>query len=761
MTTSYRFAKRARKASVFSKIAPILATGFGFVAFALVIPSNTSSKPEARIFTQGLSIQIDHSSPAFAALEDTLSADTQADPAAMAQVAEVRMIQAAPTTVLFSGVAVAEPIALKILRDTRREDSLLIQEHAQRLQNSHVLVAALSQAFPTVVSAPRRTVADSGGSVLDISEAQASGATVISNGQIVASVSERFSAPTNAPVTKSISRKDLERFFLPLMASAVPPPGHTSSSIPQVVASSSSNLPARMASITSAARLTQQDTATLPENPNANVHQVVISGPLEFTGGVAITSSNDRIVVYRENDEEKLEPAQVWLREAKYEVFVDQPVGRLVGELRSISGEILGRGYFELARLPKLAANSYRIEKISMMIGPIPQGIAGRVMTAAIASEANPKAKTVPVKNAHVQLGQLPFDALSTKDGTFKEESLVEGSTVIAHADRPGHWGALAYASAGSSVELPMFSDATMRSIMQAATGSDHEDERTTSFVWGKITRGGQPVQGAHVDLMTSEVKPVYFNAMMLPDSTLKETSANGLYAFFPVEPGSHAVQAADSHGVTEPSLFPTDQQTATQVNLELNVTRSAKIRVYDAFKTDWPLAAEVVTAGRKRGAMVPKSGEMTATFTGGNGLLMLDTDAGPSYANIRVAALKSQHKIDIPMVQTVWIERLKGEMRVNADARSGTIIGFIRGTPAYQVSLEKQSLGTNTKVVYFDARGELTQKNYGEVGGGFMMMNVPEGFRTVLVQPSGTTKALASVVLVESRVTNLISKTF
>jgi hypothetical protein len=112
-------------------------------------------------------------------------------------------------------------------------------------------------------------------------------------------------------------------------------------------------------------------------------------------------------------------------------------------------------------------------------------------------------------------------------------------------------------------------------------------------------------------------------------------------------------------------------------------------------------------------------------------------------------------------MVQTVWIDAMKGQMRVNSDPRTGTIIGFIRGTSAYQVSLENLSLGPNTKVVYFDARGELTQRNYGEAGGGFMIMNVPEGFRTVLVQPSGTTKALASMVLVESRVTNVISKSF
>jgi hypothetical protein len=761
VNSSFRLPKRARRARGFSKVLPILVTGLGFVAFAMVVPSNSSSKTEARIFTQGLAIQIDRSSPAYAALEDTLAADTQSD-AEIAQAAETRMIAMTPAKPLLSGIFVREPIALKIIRDVRREESLLTQEREQRLENSRALIAALSSALPTVQSTSRpSTLAGTSVSTSDIAQVEASGGTVISNGQILNTQNIASVAIPN-PQTKTISRTDLAKFFAPMIAPSVPgfqglPPSPVSRH------PSSAGTGTRVASFDNVNRATQvvQKDTPAPDNQNTGVHQVVISGHVEFTGGIAITNSNDRIVVYRELDEEKLEPAQVWPHDAKYEIFVDQPTGRLVGELHSMTGEIIGRGYFDLARLPKLETNAYRVDKISLMIGPIPQGISGSIVTAPLASDANPKARTAPVGSAHIQLGQLPFDTSSKKDGTFREVNLTEGSTVIAHADRPGHWGSIAFASAGTAVVIPMFSDATVRAIMTAATGSNHENERNTSLIWGRITRGGLPVANAHVDLMTSEISPVYFNKMMLPDSTLKATTENGLYAFFPIEPGSHAVQASDGHGVTEPSLFPTDLQTVTQVNLELNVTKAAKLRVYDAFKTDWPLAAEVISAGRKRGAMVPKSGEMKVTFTGGDGLLVLDADSGANYDRVRVMATKSEHKIDIPMVQTAWIDRIKGAMRVNADPHTGSIVGFIRGAPAYQVSLENESLGPNTKVLYFDARGELTAKNYGTAGGGFLMLNVPQGFRTVLVQPSSTSKALATAVLVEDSVTNVITKTF
>ena len=715
MSTSYRNSRYGkgtrRKTSVFSKIAPVLATGLGFIAFTLLVPSNSTKKVEARIFTQGLAIKIDRTSPAYAALEDTLSSDTQS----MAEILEERAVAALPVVALSSGDRSVEPVALKIVRDNRRETSLLAQARVERAQKI-----------------------------------------------------EQSSDVVNHPV-QTISAQDLAKLFAPIINSKkLPDVGATPPQrMPTILASNGREPASRDASSPrprgfDGERASSASFTEALDNKNEDIHQLIISGPLQFSGGIAITNSNDRVVVYIENDEERNGQGQVWLRDAKYEIFVDQPVGRLVGELLSVSGEVLGRGYYDLARLPKLAVRTPRVDQIPMTIAPVPRGISGSVLTAAIASPTNPKAKVAPVKNALVQLGQLPFNTLSQLDGRFTEDSLVEGSTILTHVDRPGHWGTLAFASVGSEVELPMFTDQAMRTLMMAATGADHGNERS-SLVWGRVTRNGKPVAGARVDLMTTEkdVHPIYFNTLMLPDPSLKETSANGLYAFFPIEPGAHAVQAGDAHGVTEPALFPTDEKTATVMNLELSINRASKLRVFDAFKTDWPLSAEVVSSGRKRGALVPKSGELNATFTGGQALLVLDADAGPSYDRVRVMVSKSQKKIDFPMVQSVWLDRVRGAVRANTDPTSGTVVGLIRGTEAYQVTLEEDSVGANTKIVYFDSRGEVTDAKFGVRGGGFIILNMPSGFRTVMIQPSGSSKALAQAILVESRVTNVISKSF
>ena len=712
MNSSYRFSNQSKnfsyRRSAFAKLAPVLATSLGFIAFTLLIPSNSHEKTEARIFTQGLSIQIDRTSPAYAALEDTLAADTQSITETVESV-EAIAIARKPSAVLVSGVRSSQPVAIRIVRENRREESLLAQERAQRVFATQTLVQAVG------------------------------------------------TLPPIEHAVQKISAQDLAKFFAPLIKAPAPKSFAGQAHRWPTSATLASGGVAQRAVAANARGLVSD------EKRNETIHQLIVSGPLQFTGGIAITSASDRVVVYREDDEERLEKGAVWLRDAKYEIFVDQPAGRLVGELQSSSGEILGRGYFDLATLPKIASNQPRVDKISMLIGPVPRGISGRVSTAAVASQTNPKAKVVPVANAHVQLGQLPYSTLSTRDGRFTEDTLIEGSTILAHTERPGHWGTMAFASVGSAVELPMFTDQAMRTLMMATTGSDHAGEQT-SVVWGRVTRSGRSIAGAKVDLMTAasdDQKPVYFNAMMLPDPSLKETTANGLYAFFPIEPGSHAVQASDGHSVTEPNLFPTDEQTVTVANLELAVTQRAKLRVFDAFKTDWPLAAEITSSGRKHGALVSKTGEMNVSFTGGEGLLVLDADAGPSYDRVRVMAPKTQKKIDFPMVQSVWLERIRGALRLNPDPATGTVVGLIRGIDAYQVSLEEGSIGPNTKIIYFDAKGEVTRENYGERGGGFIIANMPPGFRTVLIQPSGSSKALATAVLVESRVTNVISKSF
>lgn len=730
----------SRSRSFVNTFAPLLATGFGFVAFALLIPTNASQKSEARIFTQGLSIQIDRSSPAYAALEDSLVEDIQGESPKVEN-----GVIATRTAVLVSGMTSSADLAERIAKETKREEALLAQERSMRIANARAI---------------ETHIVDAGIDHREIQSAMAAGATVItSTGAVLTSEPALQKPIEHPPVVISLkslglaNREQLARSFAAPIVSAARTARATAP--PRTVASSrvdTSSLQNTRDTVSLAVRA--EDLPT--ENQNEEIRQLVISGNIEFTGGIAITSANDRVVIYREEENEKLEPGAVWLRDARYEIFVDRPIGRLVGELRAVSGEILGRGYYDLDRLPKVSTKSYRATNVALKIGPVPQGIAGRVTNAEVAG-----ARAFAVADADVTLEQLPYKATSAKDGQFSERTLLESSSIITRTERRGHWGTLSFAHVGEPLQVSLFADQAMRALISAAAPADLSKEHDSAFIWGRVTRGGALVAGARVDLMTSErdVKPIYFNALGMPDPSLNATTANGLYAFFPVEPGAHAVQAGDSHGLTEPALFPTDARVVTQMDLELKITRRATIRVFDAFKTEWPLAAEVISAGRKRGVVVPREGEASVTFAGGKALLVLDADAGTKYAATRICMDRNQRVLDFPMIESLWLDRMRGSLRIPFAAESGTIIGFVRGAAMYKVALDEASLAPGSSLVYFDEAGNISRSGFGKSGGGFAIFNVPEGFRTVLIEPSGTSKALASTVLVERRVTNVISK--
>lgn len=726
MTT---YSRPKRKRSRWESSAPFIASGFGFVLAALLVPANPTMKNEPRIFSAGLSIEVDRSSPAFAALEDTL-----ADASLSIETASK------PSVALTAGVESIEPTATAIVQANALEEKLVAEERAIQLQTIEAMRTVASRVF-----APAPPAID----VVVVNESPSIDHPV----QVISLASLK------------LDREKLAESLIGPIAGGLPSPrvatgrvqkGLGRPSTPSSPSTVAMNDPVYegLAGLggTGDARGFVKDES---ENQNANVRQVVISGPLEFTGGVAITSSNDRVVVYREEDGEVMEPGAVWIREGRYEIFVEQPLGQLVAELRAANGEIMARGTYDLDGLPSIKPRQYRVDSVSIKMGPVPHGIVGRVITPKVGKTA-----PVPVMNTQVHFEQLPIDSLTRKDGTFEEKSIMEGSSIVVRAERPGHWGTLAFADAGTPSEVTLFSDSTMKTMLAAVAPRDESATRQ-AVVWGRVLRSGKPVAGARVDLMTTdtEMTPVYFNAMSLPDPTLTATSENGLYAFLPVSPGAHAVRGFDSRGSTEPILFPADVQTVSQVDLELSVDRRAKVRVFDAFKTDWPLSAEVASAGRTSGTIVDRSGETSIRFASGRGQLVLDADAGRTYERVRLMVPRDRRTIDFPMVQSIWLDRLRGSLRVDRQSNTGTVVGFVQGAAAYKVALDEASLTTNTRLVYFDSRGQITRNDFGENGGGFIVFNLPEGFRTLLIQPAGTTKAFAASLLVDSKVTNVVTR--
>ena len=148
---------QSKQTSRLSAMAPFIATGLGLIAVVLLIPSSPNAKPDARIFSEGLAIQIDRTSPAFAALEDSISTDVGA---ASAQIAgedfDARNI--ASTNDLSAGKESVEPLVKSIVLANSQDFAVAAQIAAETTRRDAALQAAAVSALQELMRAPQLPV---------------------------------------------------------------------------------------------------------------------------------------------------------------------------------------------------------------------------------------------------------------------------------------------------------------------------------------------------------------------------------------------------------------------------------------------------------------------------------------------------------------------------------------------------------------------------------------------------------------------------
>ena len=764
----YKFRSRPKKSWI-KRNAPtalLMAMSIASVSFGFLLPAASGVDSNVRVFSEGLKIHLDRTSPAFAALEDAWMPD---------QVKESPPVSLIPASVPSLALSVGSDqtafLAGKIMRANQRERNLYAQEKAAREAQSRLYAQVAADALKKMSSQLRP---------MEMGEHAVAPSPPAESPEKVEVVAQSEPSPAEEPttVTKTISLTDLRMsreellgsLFLPLAQSAkksanglkllATSPRQPSSEPPTETYSSGRwPKPDRKQKASRYAK-SPSDFETGAEADSAVaqtiVRQAIVSGPLEFSGGLALSNTLDRVLVYREYEGETLEAGVVWLREGRYEIFVEETTGQLVGELRTPYGDVMGRGQLDFSRIP-IKENQRKVSSVTLRIAPVLQGLTGRVL----ATKA-PLAPPIGLRKSDVTFDDLPFHTETLKDGVFEEADLLEGSIAILRANKSGFVGSLAFAHAGRVNDIEIFPNLEGQPIRRLLDFIPDVSLQHSSVIWGKVTKSGRPVSGARVELMTGEsnIRPVYFNASLQPDPRLSSTTENGVYAFYPVSPGSHAVQAfAPGEPSTEPMVFPTEERMVSKVDLEIRANRRAKVKVFDAFETQRPVSTELRAVGRSQGLVVNRTGVSEIAFADNSGLLIFDAFSSSEYARTRITMGRDRKVINVPMIRTRWLESLRSRLSLSKEAETGSIIGFVQGALPYKVAMEERSLRAQSRIIYFDSKGEPIESDHGIPGGGFVIFNVPEGFRTVTIQPSGTSKMLSALALVESEATSVMSQ--
>jgi hypothetical protein len=488
---------------------------------------------------------------------------------------------------------------------------------------------------------------------------------------------------------------------------------------------------------------------------------MTLIGRIEMSQGLAFTSSKDRIVVYHEQKGQILESAIVRMKEAKFEIAVNETSGLLVAELRSQSGEVLGLGRATLDQ-----------KNILIRLEPTTQGLVGRV----IAAGEKENLEQHPLKNAKLMVDMIPHEFSSEIGGKFSDPNLVNSSTMILRSQRNGYLNSISMASAGDENLVPMYSNKMVRELLSlqrnadVVNNPDLDDPRrpdlvnlkNQSIIWGKISKNGGSIAGAQIEILTADqsLKPIYFNKMMIPDLGLSSTSSNGYYAFVGVNPGVHALQVTYESGLSEPSVIPADSNSISQLDLDVAKSKQADVIAFDAFHTEKSIEATISHIGQSSSFETNASGRAKMRYAEGSGLMVLDVDAGPEFEISRLTLTRNKNTIYSPVISQAWFDHLRSEAHLDVIAYTGSIVGFIQGDRPFKASFGER-LSDTTKIVYFNSQGEMIRGDHGEPGGGFVVFNAPEGLLTVSVVLENTDKILTQTAYVDRSVVNVFSHWF
>lgn len=789
LTTGSKISHHVERNALSIAISTIAIAGFGMW---LSLPESTTfhslyeryiaeEELKPRVFSEGIAVRLNREAPPVAALEEALRDQPWAaiEPNPSLGVPAIRLsagVITAPSMDLVSPTAMAE----KIIASNRQFETAVLSRRASAIASPAVVAPAIIapplphpyQRQPKPESMANRGGASTGGSGLQVAGRKLEEIKIQMPTSGEASVSTVVTAPKVFSLSKAgVTREQLmAALFMPIAkdssrAQPIFRPSANANSRHSPAAPATAIKPETAFSLADARELAGRSSGAIAPAGR----QIMIRGPIELAGGLALTHARDRIAVVRESRGQFIESGAVWIREGRYEIFVESMEGHLVAEVRSPQGEVIGRGQLELAGVLNQDQNKDRrnIDGVVLKIQPISSGIAGRAQSAysssATGTSSGSRAVSRGLQGARVEFNQTPSVVRSVSGGHFEESKFTEGSRVVAKIKAKEHWPTLAMMTSGAEPIVPVFSTKMMNAFVGLTDKSMKPVEQitqTTGVIWGRVTRASSPVAGAKIEVLTEGVgEPVYFNELMLPDATLKATGSNGIFALPGATAGLHGLQVQLGKRTSDPVYMQAEPGTVS--HLELDVLRASEIqaRAFDAFNPDVGVGVDLKPMGhiKTRRMVIDKEAGRAIKLAHLGSPSILDVEGGSEYLSVRLIQNPDTRHLDIPMVSRGWYDRVIGQVKYNTVPQTGNILGFIQGQ-RFRVTMEDVALSSAAKVIYFDSRGEMTSREYGEPGGGFLLLGVKDGLQTVIIETEGSNRQFAATVLVQEGIVATVS---
>lgn len=482
----------------------------------------------------------------------------------------------------------------------------------------------------------------------------------------------------------------------------------------------------------------------------------VLSGRFNISGGLAYVAGAMRFELVHYLYDAPVAHGVIWENEAKFEIAVKELKGELSLRLVDHEGQILGIGTLQLHTLNLPPANQIKISDISIPVVPAPLGAKIEVVSAySIGTEAQ-----IPLSKARLEIQGLNRTYKSDRRGLVEDSDFLPGSNFLLRARLKNFWGSLMVGTSGGAQRIHLFPQKMVDALLGLLAKDEFErrDFLEKGIVWGRVVRDGQPVAGAVVELAGDvEVTPVYFNSIYIPDSSLNGTSSNGLFAFVGIDSGIQSVRARIG-GVPHPArIILTEGKFVSIVELETGTSVSSLIKVTSAPERKNRASAAFMVMGTEIEQKVEN--ETLVVLPRSNDLTLVEADGGAGTELVRLNLDASRAGISIPMIPSHWLVDLATKKRINLEGGKGVVVGFVNNKD-FEVFIDDKEPYLAENTVYFDRNGQILREGRGKAGGGFALFNLPTGFRSIVIVPSGSDRVFSRIVVAEPAVTNLIPET-
>lgn len=467
-----------------------------------------------------------------------------------------------------------------------------------------------------------------------------------------------------------------------------------------------------------------------------------IVGPLEITGGLAIT--NEHHIEVRRSDEGVLkELGKVNLKQGLYNIEVENTSGTVLARLVDKQGKILGEGSFRLSRL--VAGTGKPVQGPKLKIAPQPDfaGVVVSAYSAGLIGAAPTQTRVTFVKGAS--------EVEAKRDGVVSMDNVIKGSSTVMRAAAPNHLQTASIVISGQEFKSQLY-PTSMIQALEDIVG----EQRGLSFdgaptiIFGKVSLDEKSLSGIDVIVESDpSLEPVYFNQLMLPDPTLKTTGDNGLFAFVNIKPGFHSLLATRANSILGYQNVIVEEGSVSQGDIESTIkSDTVPLRVYDAF------------TGKEQGGTISlqslqedievQNGVTTVSLPRISRLGMLRIQPMDAhYASAHYLYNDTDAYIHVPLVQGAWVNSIKNYLRIDDKPNVGLIVGFVPDED-FEVYLAGYEKFDPHLIVYFDVQGRILQSRKGMAGGGFILYNVPEDTHEVVIVGSRTQKIYSRVLPVD-----------